>query len=692
MTHEPLSFDFGWLALKLMGKSLYSNAWSAISELVANGFDANARSVYVLVDAVDKKHSIVEIFDNGDGMTFDEMKVYTQVGFNKRKYFSEKHDGAVAPSSIMGRKGIGKLAALYLSSKYYVWTKPVKGEASCWKMDFPEQETSEKPSLIFVKEALNVLVDDLWMGCDHGTLLRLEDVNLAGVGEQTFSVLGAKLANYFALDSMSDRDILLCIRTRKSDKFSFASVRKQVAFKNMAYIAYSPYSSQVEKESVLSYKGEYQKIPYARVEGTYKHLIDVYQWDSSHDPGVYEGLDENGRMVRVPYILTGWIGIHCTINSKDGLVNDKDFAHNQYYNPNQLRLYVRNKLAVENFLNVLNSTQTYANYIEGEIHFDLLDEDVLPDIATANRQSVDEHDPRVAYLCKLLHPIIRGLISKRTELAAKVKRESQELVKARQNAAKSVFADQVSKDIDAYENLSFEEKSELKALLVNKIRGDVAVKDQYVIFFSHSSADKHFGDFFHELLIERGVRKEEMFYTSRDDDPTKYADVHPLADQIRRCIVQENTLLFFLIGYKYGKSQFCLFEGGAGWVTRGVGEYPILSVKYEHIPKFLTNGKNEMALWSNVNKGCIRLDRNTYQDVVTLLNKLIAHINQGRKIRNESLVPMFDIAVIPKKPELLKLMKTEQDYMDTTILEYWNAYVEPELSSYINDMKKDEAH
>ena len=37
---NKIDFTFGWLALKLLGKSLYSNAWSAISELVANGFDA----------------------------------------------------------------------------------------------------------------------------------------------------------------------------------------------------------------------------------------------------------------------------------------------------------------------------------------------------------------------------------------------------------------------------------------------------------------------------------------------------------------------------------------------------------------------------------------------------------------------------------------------------------------------------
>ena len=40
---KKVDFTFGWLALKLLGKSLYSNAWSAISELVANGFDAGAK-------------------------------------------------------------------------------------------------------------------------------------------------------------------------------------------------------------------------------------------------------------------------------------------------------------------------------------------------------------------------------------------------------------------------------------------------------------------------------------------------------------------------------------------------------------------------------------------------------------------------------------------------------------------------
>jgi hypothetical protein len=35
---DVVEFSFGWFALKLLGQNLYSNSWTAISELVANGF------------------------------------------------------------------------------------------------------------------------------------------------------------------------------------------------------------------------------------------------------------------------------------------------------------------------------------------------------------------------------------------------------------------------------------------------------------------------------------------------------------------------------------------------------------------------------------------------------------------------------------------------------------------------------
>ena len=42
---------------------------------------------------------------------------------------------------------------------------------------------------------------------------------------------------------------------------------------------------------------------------------------------------------------------------------------------NTIRLYVRGKLAVENLMNYIDSNQALAKYIEGELSFDVLDDD-----------------------------------------------------------------------------------------------------------------------------------------------------------------------------------------------------------------------------------------------------------------------------------------------------------------------------
>lgn len=81
---QKVEFSFGWLALKLLGKSLYSNAWSAISELVANGFDASAKNIYIYINMINKSKSLVEIIDDGIGLDDNNISIYAKVGYNKR--------------------------------------------------------------------------------------------------------------------------------------------------------------------------------------------------------------------------------------------------------------------------------------------------------------------------------------------------------------------------------------------------------------------------------------------------------------------------------------------------------------------------------------------------------------------------------------------------------------------------------
>ena len=188
-----IDFTFGWLALKLLGKSLYSNAWSAISELVANGFDANAKNVYVYINNTNKSDSTIELFDDGCGMDEESIQTYVRVGFNKRENPTTSSD--YLP---MGRKGIGKLAALYLSENYYLISK-TEQSVSSWEMVYQENANDEEehPFLRKIEANISIACNDIWNTCKTGTLIQMNHVNLSGLGDVAVEALSRKLSNYF---------------------------------------------------------------------------------------------------------------------------------------------------------------------------------------------------------------------------------------------------------------------------------------------------------------------------------------------------------------------------------------------------------------------------------------------------------------------------------------------------------------
>lgn len=680
---KKVQFTFGWLALKLLGKSLYSNAWSAISELVANGFDAHAQDVFVFLDITNKSSATVEIFDNGSGMSLSEMNTYAQVGYNKREDFRRNNENVPIPQDIMGRKGIGKLAALYLSSNYYIISKKDDEKAMCWQMKYREnhEDSNEKPSLELLDILPAIDCSEEWDKIRHGTLLKLVNVNLSGLGEQAFVALNAKLANYFSLESMGGRKIHLCIKKTQDAKINFDPVVKKIAFKNMAFIECSPNNLAEQNAPINAVRDTIQKIPYTKLDSYYDHAVNVSEMKFSEDfSGEYTGISKEGQSITKRYSLRGWIGIHCTIDSESGQQNDDVFTKNKFYNPIQLRLYVRNKLAVENFLNIINSTQTYVNYIEGEINFDLLDDDDFPDIATSNRQGLDEHDERVFLLINILNPIIRSLIDKRSSLAQKMKENQTSILNKKAANAKQEFSKEVYHELNRFEQLTNDEKIELNTIIANKVQGDLLPKENFLVFFSHSRADKIFADFLYNVLLSQGVKEEEVFYTSRDDNPEKYEDITPLRDAIHKCITNTNNMIFYLIGSKYKTSEFCMFEGGAGWATRGIGEYPVMAIKYEHIPKFLTNGKNEFAVQTGTT---ITLNRENYLSIVSLINRLIKHVNVGRRIKSEEEVPLIKEEKLPSELYLFKKDETIDLYMNSTVRECWTCFIDNHLEEYI---------
>ncbi|WP_082813009.1 ATP-binding protein [Cellulomonas timonensis] len=686
--NDEATFTFSWLALKLLGRGLYSNPWSALSELVANGLDAGARNVYVYIDVRDKSKAIVEVIDDGSGMSRADISNYVKVGFNKREH--ARMGGNTSASTVKGRKGIGKLAALFLSRRFYLQTRHLEGGSSSWELDAREGvvSDSESPKLTASATTPATENDDLWLSLKSGTRLLMLDVDLTGYGPQSMSSLGSRLANQFLLPSNTLPQILLWVRTANS-KPGYQAVEKSVAYGNLVEIARHFPDTTVRPPELSSTSASVQVPARGLPGGLYECGQSLSGFPS--DPPDDEAWSEIAQLVdrsnqtydEVKYTLTGWIGVHATIENEDAKRNDPRFTKNKYYNPAQIRVYVRGKLASDRLLTQLGITGTYANYIEGEISFDLLDDDSLPDIATSNRQDFDETDGRITLLKALVRPIVRALIQRRTALAAKISAEVSE-EKARQGSvAKRHFSDQLQQDLAHHPEIPEATRDELQVVITNKIQGDLPVKQDFRVFISHASADKAFAQFIDEVLRARGATLDEIFFTSRIGAIEQSLDERSLSSVIKESITSSNTLIFYMTSKNFLKSEFCLFEGGAGWATRSVSEYLKLNMDFASIPRFLTNGKSEVTLLGSTNT--IELTASLHNYIIEgVLNPMIRHLNRGREIAGASPIELFERKDVPSQVELSRLKKTLSDYYDKDIVEHWRVLVEKDLTNYLS--------
>ena len=104
--------------LELLGPSLYTNIYYVLAELIANSYDANAANVYIIQE---DDRIIVE--DDGTGMSYEkgDIKKYLQVAVETRTTSKDSYTADKTRRKI-GRKGVGKLAALSVSEQVLVMT------------------------------------------------------------------------------------------------------------------------------------------------------------------------------------------------------------------------------------------------------------------------------------------------------------------------------------------------------------------------------------------------------------------------------------------------------------------------------------------------------------------------------------------------------------------------------------------
>ena len=103
--------------LELLGPSLYTNIYYVLAELIANAYDADAHNVYIIANKDD-----ITVEDDGKGMSYADCDIQKYLNVAAVSRNTDAESLTPMKRKKMGRKGVGKLAALSVSENVLIKT------------------------------------------------------------------------------------------------------------------------------------------------------------------------------------------------------------------------------------------------------------------------------------------------------------------------------------------------------------------------------------------------------------------------------------------------------------------------------------------------------------------------------------------------------------------------------------------
>lgn len=414
-----LEMRIGMEVLEHLGMKMYTSLPAAISEYVANAWDAGAEEVRVTVpeEPMGPDYQI-RIQDDGIGMTADEAdKKFLMVGRKRRREEGDVAEVLDKERRVMGRKGIGKLAGFGIAGTVDVWTSK-KGEAEGiqFRMNYdsiqeeaedsdPDEKGRYKPDIVDYSTDLDPN--------KHGTIVQLRRLDENRDQRPAISDVRRKLSRRFAVVDRDDFDLY------------------------------------VNDEEVTPEERNLRQT-----------CQDDFIWEIGTGEEDFDGVvnAEEGHTV------TGWIGTRKTP------VEEME---------NGIAVMARGKLAQEpEFFGVEGvgvRGQHALQYMVGEVHAEFIDEDV--DLIATHRGSVQMEAGRGKDLYEWLHETIKEVCrewaEKRTEeqieeiQEMKVYEDRIEGLSAREKRLADDFLSEVAK-IDGYDEETLRETADYVATAVER--------------------------------------------------------------------------------------------------------------------------------------------------------------------------------------------------------------------------------
>ena len=346
------TFSVDLAAVEHLGINLYSNTAAALTELIANAWDADATEVRIKIS--DDQTQII-ITDNGHGMSVDDLNnKFLKVAYKRRNNHATSPNGR----PVMGRKGIGKLALFSIAQHVVITSKQKDRDSHALSIDVNQLKDcidSGKPYHPSEETANDIA------GLAHGTTFVLTKL-LSSRVNQSISAMKKRIARRFSVIGEQDAfDVYV-----NDEKISQLD---RDDYRNLQFVWQLPNSKQHE------FPENTKKFDFTSNQHTHKGIT---------------------------YSFSGWIGT---------AYKPKDLDSSDMGNINGISILSRGRIFQENILDKISENRLIKNYITGVIQADFLDDDNVDDLATSDRQRVREDDPRYMALTEFIKSLINYMFS-----------------------------------------------------------------------------------------------------------------------------------------------------------------------------------------------------------------------------------------------------------------------------------------
>lgn len=388
--------------LELLGPNLYTNIYYVLAELIANAYDADAKNVYIISNKDD-----IRVEDDGHGMSYEnkEIEKFLNVAGVSRTVESDSLTRSGTRRK-MGRKGVGKLAALSVSESVDILTVS-DGEKSGFVLSRRPLEGNKLQAIDEENIAFSYVKE-------HGTSIVMKNPQY-----RLHKTLNAVKRNLLKIFPLADSNFRIhIIRGNEHeivDSFD-ENIMKELSTLITLGNSYSNLSNLVPN-----------LFPSKRNDLIEKR--EIYTTPLSME-------DSSGVKHEYSLEIAGWIGTYKTTRGRKAEMTD--------FPDNFISLYANRKMGEFNILPIVGQNKLNEVYVVGQLHVDLFELSELPDMALSNRQGYKSDDPRYeAVINYVRNTLLPDILRKReffTDLTkAQKKKEATESQKKNEEELKKLI-------------------------------------------------------------------------------------------------------------------------------------------------------------------------------------------------------------------------------------------------------------